>query len=304
MYWTAPRRSPSAISCSEKAQRGTAWPRATLAGVVALALWTTLGLLTRLAAGIPPLQLTAMAFAVAAAASLALVAWRGRLKALRQRPLAWVHGVGGLAGYHALYFAALALAPAVEANLINYLWPLFIVLLSAPVLGLPLGPRRIGGVLLGVAGCLVLLAGGAGAEGGALAWLGFLAALGCAIVWAVYSVTARLLAAVPTEAVAGFCAGAALVSAALHLAFEPTVAPGARQVLAVLLLGLGPVGAAFFLWDWGMKRGDPRLLGTLAYAVPVASTLLLAAAGEGALDARVALAAALVAGGGLLAARA
>lgn len=277
---------------------------ATLAGIGALALWTTLGLLTRLAAGIPPLQLTAMAFAVAAAVSLGLVAWRGRLSALRQPPLAWVHGVGGLAGYHALYFAALALAPAVEANLINYLWPLMIVLLSAPVLGLRLGARRVAGVLLGLAGCAVLLAGGAGAGGGALAWLGYLAALGCAIVWAVYSVTARLLAAVPTEAVAGFCAAAALVSAALHLAFEPSVAPDAGQALAVLLLGLGPVGAAFFLWDAGMKRGDPRLLGTLAYAVPVASTLLLVAGGEGALDSRVALAALLVAGGGLLAARA
>jgi drug/metabolite transporter (DMT)-like permease len=277
---------------------------ATLAGIGALALWTTLGLLTRLAAGIPPLQVTAMAFAVAAAASLAWLAAAGRLGLLRQPPLAWAHGVGGLAGYHALYFAALALAPAIEANLLNYLWPLLIVLLSAPVLGLPLGPRRLAGVALGLAGSAVLLFGGAGQGAGPLAWLGYLAALGCAMVWAVYSVTARLLAAVPTEALAGFCAAAALVSAALHLAFEPTVAPDARQALAVLLLGLGPVGAAFFLWDRGMKQGDPRLLGTLAYAVPVASTLLLVLAGEGTLDGRVALAALLVAGGGLLAARA
>jgi drug/metabolite transporter (DMT)-like permease len=276
---------------------------ATLAGIGALALWASLGLLARLAAGLPPLQLTAMAFAVAATVSLAGLAATGRLSALRQPPLVWLHGVGGLAGYHALYFAALALAPAVEANLINYLWPLLIVLLSAPVLGLPLGPRRVAGVVLGFAGGAVLLTGGAGAGGGALAWLGYLAALGGAIVWAVYSVTARLFAAVPTEAVAGFCAAAALVSALLHLAFEGSVIPDARQVLAVLLLGLGPVGAAFFLWDAGMKRGDPRLLGTLAYAVPVASTLLLVAGGEGALDARVVLAALLVAGGGLLAAR-
>jgi drug/metabolite transporter (DMT)-like permease len=276
---------------------------ATLAGIGALALWASLGLLARLAAGLPPLQLTAMAFAVAGVISLAGLAVAGRLAALRQPLLVWLHGVGGLAGYHALYFAALALAPPVEANLINYLWPLLIVLLSGPVLGLRLGARRVAGVALGFAGCAMLLAGGAGAGGGALAWLGYLAALGCAIVWAGYSVTARLFAAVPTEAVAGFCAAAALVSALLHLACEDSVVPDARQALAVLLLGIGPVGAAFFLWDAGMKRGDPRLLGTLAYAVPVASTLLLVAGGEGALDARVALAALLVAGGGLLAAR-
>jgi drug/metabolite transporter (DMT)-like permease len=114
----------------------------------------------------------------------------------------------------------------------------------------------------------------------------------------------RRLSRVPTEAVAGFCLVTSALAAVLHLAFERTVAPDGREWLAVIGLGLGPVGAAFFLWDVGMKRGDPRLLGTLAYAVPVASTLLLIAAGEGVLSLRVALATAMVAGGGFIAARA
>lgn len=279
---------------------------ATLLGVGALALWAFLGLLSRLAAGIPPLQLTAMSFAVAALAGVAVVAARGRLAALRQSPIAWAHGVGGLFGYHALYFAALALAPAIEANLLNYLWPLLMVLFSAPILGLRLGARRLMGVALGFAGCVLLLGGGAGFSTGAPAsvWLGFLCAIGCAVVWALYSVTAQRLSAVPTEAVAGFCGGAALLAALTHLGFEATVWPDANQALAALLLGLGPVGLAFFLWDAGMKRGDPRLLGTLAYAVPVASTLLLAAGGEGSLTPAVWVALLLVAGGGWLAATA
>ncbi|HEV7456633.1 MAG TPA: DMT family transporter [Roseococcus sp.] len=279
---------------------------ATLLGVGALALWAFLGLLSRLAAGIPPLQLTAMSFAVAAMAGVAVVAARGRLSALRQRPIAWAHGVGGLFGYHALYFAALAMAPAIEANLLNYLWPLLIVLFAAPILGLRLGARRLLGVGLGFAGCVLLLGGGAGFSAGAPAsvWLGFLCAIGCAVVWALYSVTAQRLSAVPTEAVAGFCGGAALLAGATHLVFETSVWPDAAQALATLLLGLGPVGLAFFLWDAGMKRGDPRLLGTLAYAVPVASTLLLAAAGEGALTPALGVALLLVAGGGWLAATA
>jgi drug/metabolite transporter (DMT)-like permease len=210
--------------------------------------------------------------------------------------------VGGLFGYHALYFAALAFAPPIEANLLNYLWPLLIVLLSAPILGLPLGPRRLAGVALGFAGTALLIGGGARFEAGA--WFGFLCAIACALVWALYSVTAKRLAAVPTEAVAGFSAASALLAVAAHLAFEASVWPDARQALAALLLGLGPVGAAFFLWDTGMKRGDPRLLGTLAYAVPVASTLLLWAAGMGALTPAVLAALLLVAGGGWLAATA
>nr|WP_282571753.1 DMT family transporter [Roseomonas acroporae] len=276
-----------------------------MAGIGALMLWATLALLARGAAGLPPFELTALGFGIAAVLGLAVVALRGRLRALRQPPLAWLHGVGGLFGYHALYFAALALAPAVEANLLNYLWPLLIVLLSAPLLGLRLGPRRLLGVALGLLGCaLLLLDKGAGAAAGPDAPLGFACAAAAALVWALYSVLARRLAAVPTEAVAGFCASAAILAALAHLGFERSVAPTAGQWLAVLLLGLGPVGAAFFLWDVGMKRGDPRLLGTLAYAVPVASTLLLILAGEGAFGASVGIATLLVAGGGMLAATA
>ena len=271
-------------------------------GLAALILWAFLALLSTLAAGLPPLQLTAMSFAVGAVLGLAFLHARGAWGALRQPPLAWAHGVGGLFGYHALYFAALAYAPAVEANLLNYLWPLLIVLFSAPILGLRLGTRRLCGVALGFGGCALLLGGGARFP--AEAWFGFLCALGCALVWSLYSVTSRRFAAVPTEAVAGFCAASACLALLAHLALEPSVMPDARQALAVLLLGLGPMGAAFFLWDRGMKRGDPRLLGTLAYAVPVASTLLLIMAGEGVFTWNVALALAAVAGGGWLAATA
>ncbi|MCQ4161938.1 DMT family transporter [Roseomonas sp. GC11] len=279
---------------------------ATWAGIGAMLLWAFLGVLAKLGAGIPPLQMTAIGMAIGGGVGLALVAARGRLRALGPAGgtgwLAWAHGVGGLFGYHALYFAALALAPAVEANLLNYLWPLLVVLLSAPVLGLPLGGRRLAGVALGFAGCALLVGGGARFAPEALA--GFLCAAAGALVWAGYSVTARRLAAVPTEAVAGFCLASAALAGVLHLGFEATVWPDSRQALALLLLGLGPVGAAFFLWDLGMKRGDPRLLGTLAYGIPVASTLLLLLAGFGAAGWPVAVAALLVSGGGFLAARA
>jgi len=275
---------------------------ATLSGLGALILWAFLALLARGTAGLPPLQVTALAFTVAGLLATGWLALRGGLGALRQPPIAWVHGVGGLFGYHALYFAALAWAPPVEASLINYLWPLLIVLLSAPLLGLRLGPRRLAGVALGFAGCALVVGPGAAFPPGAAP--GFLCAAAAALTWAVYSVTARRLSAVPTEAVAGFCLGSGLLAGLAHLGFEAWVAPDARQWAAILLLGLGPVGAAFFLWDRGMKRGDPRLLGTLAYAVPVASTLLLLLAGEGALTPRIAAAAALVVGGGWLAASA
>jgi drug/metabolite transporter (DMT)-like permease len=276
---------------------------ATLAGGGAIVLWAFLGLLSRAAAAIPPLQLTAMSFCVAAVLGLGVLVARGRLADLRQAPLAWVHGVGGLFGFHALYFTALAWAPAAQANLINYMWPLLIVLFSAALLGLRLTARHIFGTVLGAAGCVLLLGGGGRLTGGALP--GYLAAVASAITWASYSVLARrFFAAVPTGAVAGFCAASAMLAAASHVAVEPTVVPDAQGWIAALLMGIGPVGGAFFLWDVGMKRGDPRLLGTLAYATPVASTLLLCAGGFAAFSATLLASAVLVAAGGLVAARA
>ncbi len=272
-----------------------------MAGCAALALWAFLAPLTRLAQPLPPLLLTALGLAAGGVFGLAAVAARGRLSALRPGPIAWAHGLAGIGGYHALYFAALGWAPAVEANLLNYAWPLLIVLLSGLIGGLRLGALRLLGVAMGAAGAVLLLAG-EGAAFPAEAWAGFGCALAAALVWALYSVLAARLGRVPSEAVAGFCLVSAAAAWLAHLALEPPAALEARHWAVVALMGLGPTGAAFFLWDHGMKRGDPRLLGTLAYAVPVASTLLLVAIGEGELSARMLAAAALVSGGGLLAA--
>lgn len=277
--------------------------QATLAGVGALALWAALAPLARLAQPLPPLTTTALAFAVGGLLGLAVVLARGEARAaLRLSPAAWLHGVGGLAGFHALYFAALALAPPLEANLLNYLWPLLIVLLSAPLAGLRLGPRRLGGVALGAAGAVLLL--GAGAQFPAGAVLGFGCALAAAFTWALYSVLAARFRAVPTAAVAWFCLAAAAVVGLGAALTEAWATPGPVQAMAVLALGAGPMGLAFFLWDGGMKQGDPRLLGTLGYAVPVVSTLLLGLLEGGVLGWRVLAAAALVVGGGALAASA
>ncbi|MDE2333531.1 MAG: EamA family transporter [Rhodospirillales bacterium] len=272
--------------------------RATLAGAGAIAIWSTLALLSREAAGVPPIELTALAFTISGSAGLVWLAMRGRLRVLRQPPLAWAHGVGGLAGYHALYFAALARAPAAVANLLNYAWPLLIVLLSAPILGMRLRAHHLAGGALGALGCVLLI----GPAGGG-AWLGYVLAFGAGLTWALYSVLARRMAGVPTEALAGFCAAVAVLCWVLHLLVEPPAAPGPRALVAAGLMGLGPVGAAFFLWDRGMKQGDPRLLGTLAYATPVASTLLLVLGGFAPASSVLLMAAALVALGGLIAAR-
>jgi drug/metabolite transporter (DMT)-like permease len=278
---------------------------ATLIGLTAILMWSLLAVLTVATGKIPAFQLAAMTFTIGAGVGfLTLIGRGGAIRAMRQQPLAWMVGVGGLFGYHALYFLALRFAPPAEAGLLNYLWPLLIVLFSASLPGERLAPHHILGALLGLAGTVVLFAGNRLASFAPLQLPGLLAAFVAAFVWAAYSVMSRKLKSVPTDAVAGFCLATALLAALVHGLVEDTAWPqSSPQWLAVAALGIGPVGAAFYAWDIGMKRGDIRVLGAASYATPLLSTLFLVLAGFAEPSANIAIAAVLIAGGGLIAAR-
>jgi drug/metabolite transporter (DMT)-like permease len=278
---------------------------ATLIGLTAILMWSLLAVLTVATGKIPAFQLAAMTFAIGALVGFLTLIGRGQvIGALRQPLLAWIVGVGGLFGYHALYFLALRFAPPAEAGLLNYLWPLLIVLFSSFLPGERLAAHHVIGALLGLAGTVLLFAGG-GLSGFAPGQLpGLLAAFIAAFVWAIYSVMSRRLKSVPTDAVAGFCLATALLAALVHALVEDTVWPETTmQWFAIATLGVGPVGAAFYTWDVGMKRGDIRVLGAASYATPLLSTSFLILAGFAKASANIAIAAVLIAGGGLIAAR-
>jgi drug/metabolite transporter (DMT)-like permease len=280
-------------------------PRAaTVIGLTAILMWSLLSVLTVATGRIPAFQLAAMTFAIGAL--VGFLTWIGRkdaMRALAQPPLAWIVGVGGLFGFHALYFISLRYAPPAEATLVNYLWPLLIVLFSALLPGERLLPHHIIGAVLGLAGTVLLLAGNTSRVTSA-ELPGLAAACVAALVWATYSVMSRRLKSVPTSAVAGFCLITALLAVLVHALIETTVWPDtSAQWLAVVLLGIGPVGAAFYAWDIGMKRGDIRVLGAASYATPLLSTAFLIAAGFAKASANIAIAALLIAGGGFVAAK-
>ncbi len=251
-----------------------------MVGFIAVLLWALLALFTVGAGPVPPFLLTALCFALGGALGLVATAASGRspLTALRQPWKVWLVGVGGLFGYHFFYFTALQNAPPAEAGLIAYLWPLLIVLLAALGPGERLRSGHVIGALLGFAGAAVILGPAAFALTGD--WKGYGAAILCAALWSGYSVLSRYVGDAPTDSVAGFCLGTAALAGLCHLLLEETVWPaGALEWASVIGLGLGPVGAAFYVWDIGCKRGDLQLLGVLAYAAPLLSTLILVVAG-------------------------
>lgn len=278
---------------------------ATLVGFVAVLLWGVLALLTVGSAPTPPFLLNALCFAIGGTLGLIWTIATGGLRDLRKVPAhVYVLGTLGLFGYHALYFSALRLAPAAEAGLIAYLWPLLIVLASGLLPGETLRTGHILGALIGFSGAALIITGGvAGFNSDALP--GYLLALACALTWTTYSVMSRRFGDVPTASVAVFCLASAALSIPLHVMLEVTVWPaGATGWTSAVLLGLGPVGLAFYVWDIGVKRGDIQLLGTASYAAPLLSTVVLVVAGVAAPSWSLAIAAILITGGALLAARA
>ncbi len=280
--------------------------RATAIGFIAVLLWSLLALFTVGSAPTPPLLLNAICFTIGGILGLI---WTSQTAGLAQlREVSWkiyLFGAIGLFGYHALYFSALRMAPAAEAGLIAYLWPLLIVLFSGLLPGESLRIGHLFGACLGFSGAALIITGGGSAGFQAAHLPGYALALLCALTWSGYSVLSRRLGKTPTSSVAVFCVLTAVASWGLHFALEETVWPASTLGWAsTVALGLGPVGLAFYVWDIGVKQGDIQMLGTSSYAAPLLSTLVLVLAGIAAPSWTLAVAALLITGGATIAARA
>lgn len=279
--------------------------KATALGSIAIVAWSTLAILTTLSSDIPPFQMVAMAFSIATLIGLLYLRMRGSsVKALLAQPLSvWVLGIWGLFGYHFLFFLAFRLAPPVEVNLLNYFWPLLIVLLSALFLKERLHWWHLGGTTLAIMGTFILITGGEKLVIRSEYVPGYAAAVGAAFVWSTYSIISRKFRQVPTEMVAAYCGATAILAAFSHFVFESTVQPQKMEWVVLLAIGIGPVGSAFYVWDHGVKRGDIRVLGVGSYLIPLLSTGLLVLFGKAVFTWKLWISCALIVAGAALAGR-
>ena len=249
---------------------------ASLSALGAIALWGSLAPLGVSLAQVPPFLLTGLGLLAGSVLGLGFALWGRVSLALPWRTLAL--GVYGLFGFHFLLFIALRHAPPVQANLVNYLWPLGIVLLAPLLLpGARLRPLHVVAALIGFGGAALAILGGASDTGaqpdaGGFQW-GYVAAAASACVWATYSLLTQRVAAFPTAAVGVFGLASGLLSLACHALLEPAVELDTHALLRIAALGLGPLGGAFYLWDAALKRGDPRQIGLLSFLTPLLSTL-------------------------------
>jgi drug/metabolite transporter (DMT)-like permease len=272
--------------------------KADLLTLGAVLLWATLASLATLLSDIPPFLLTGIGLLIGAAVSLpalrsGLTPWKIPVRTL-------LLGVYGLFGYHFMLFLALQTAPAVEANLVNYLWPLLIVLLS-PLFtkSLKLNVRYVLAALSGFAGAVIAITYNSSALASSSIEIGYLFALAAAVIWATYSLATTKVPSFPTPAIGLFALVSGLLALGAHFLFEPVATISSADWVLLVLLGAGPLGGAFYLWDAALKIGDPRRIGLLAFLTPLLSTVLLVLVSGNSLSWQLLVATALIVGGAL-----
>lgn len=275
---------------------------ANLLALGAIALWASLAALGVTLAHVPPFLLTGLSLLVGSLIALPLSRfdlrqWRVPLSTLTV-------GIYGLFGFHFLLFIALRHAPPVQANLVNYLWPLGIVVMAPLFLpGVSLTGRHVLAALLGFAGAALAILGGSGADGEVRWAWGYIPALGSAFIWASYSLLTQRVRAFPTAAIGTFALISGLLALLCHVLLEPSVSLSALDMGLIAVLGLGPLGGAFFLWDAALKRGDARQIGVLSFLTPLLSTLTLLVLRGETPSVAVGLAALMIVGAAVLATR-
>ena len=279
---------------------------ATLFALGAIVLWGTLAPLGVLLQHVPPFLLTGLGLLIGSLIALPLSG--GKLSRVKVPARTLLLGVYGLFGFHFLLFIALRNAPPVQANLVNYLWPLGIVLMAPLFLpGMRLRALHVAAALLGFAGAALAILGGSGGgqgmQGGGFAW-GYVPALASAFVWASYSLLTQRVPPFPSAAIGLFGLVSGGLSLLCHAALEPAVALSTTDWSLIAAMGLGPLGAAFYLWDAALKRGDARQIGVLSFLTPLLSTLALLWVRHEAPSPSVALAAAMIIGAAVLGSRA
>ncbi|WP_455282577.1 DMT family transporter [Cupriavidus necator] len=248
--------------------------------VFALLIWSTLAVSVVSLSNLSPLLTTGVGLAGGGLVGLPWVSWQ----TLKLRAV--LVGTMAMLGYHALYFLSLKTADPVAANLLHYLWPLLIILISPLMLrDSTLKRGHLVAGFLGFLGAAICL--GPISSVSSSAWIGFGLALLSAAIWAYYSVWSRRYPEVPTATVSLYCLLAGVASLVAYFALHADSSrdllglggmlqsPTLEQWLTLGYLSLGPLGGAFYLWDHAMKKGDPQEIAVLAYAVPVASTLFV-----------------------------
>ncbi len=188
----------------------------------------------------------------------------------------WAFGIMGIYGANLSFVYAMQCAPPEKVDLINYLWPILVTILSPLVFKAKVNFLSMLGVAIAFAGIFVVLTNGASLAGFEMQyWPGFLLALLNVIFWGTYVIVSKKNSTVPNEMIGLYCGIGAICSLIIHCYTENFLLPSNKELVTMITIGLTGQGLAYILWDYGIKSGHYYLLCTLSYFTPILSILLL-----------------------------
>lgn len=273
----------------------------TSAGVAGLFFWAVAAVLIAATTAIPTFQILTIAFAMSFIATAISLTINKRWSVVLKQPWSlWLLGILGIFGTNVFYISAYKFAPASHAELINFLYPILIILLAGLLPNERFTVKHLLAGSLGFYGIFYLITDGMGLSGFQWQyWPGYTLAFCDAMSWAVFSLAMRHHQHSPPEMVGIFCGIGALLSLVMHVVVEATVVPTFNETLLLILMGLTGQGAAYYCWDFGVKRGDLKLLSVFSYFGPVMSLALMILFGYAQFSLTLLVACSLVVAGGL-----
>ena len=289
---------PTQTACPSTSEK--TW-RYSFLGYLSLIMWSFGAVFTALIKNLPVFQTLFLVFSI----SFLLIALKLTLThtwyRIKQPWFLWLIGIIGMFGNEYLFIAAFKHAPAVQVDLINYLWPIMVIVFSGLLPNETFKIKYVFAAFIGFYGVFILITNGEGIHGFHVEyWQGYCLAFLEAFVWTAYTLFARHYRTVPTEMVGMYYGVSALIACFFHFFTEPSVMPSLGQIGILCLMGLTTQGAAYLLWDIGVKQGHFKLLSLLSYGNPVLSVFFLVLFGLATANHAVILACLLVSSGAVI----
>lgn len=257
-----------------------------LAGIIlVMIVWGITYVVTKAAVReIPPLTLAALRYLIAASVLVPIAMVRsGSMRLPRPvsfAPLAWM-GLTGIVILTVGFNYGLIYGSASQGALLYALSPAAVAVAAVLWLGEALSRRRIGGIVLSVAGTALVVASGEIDRSAPRPLLGALCMLAGIVAWACYTVIAKRLAGADQIVVIAWVSmiGMAMLLplAAVELLQSPMSRPSLEGWLATLFLGAVASALAYVVYNVALRELDASLVGayfTLDPLVGVATAIL------------------------------
>jgi len=254
---------------------------------VTILLWAATPLLvSQLSLSIPIFQINWIVTALSLPVLFIIILWTGRFKTLisyekKDYTLMLLLGAAGIFPYTSLYYLALALSPsnAGSINIINYTWPLWVIILSVPVLKESLTWKKITGILLSLAGVYLVISGkdfsNSNHHTGTQFIYAVLIAAAGAFFWGLFSVFSKRNNFEPLTSLLIYNLAAFVLFSIIMILFVEPVIPSLESWLLLAILGgvINVIGYLF--WIMALRRGDTGSIANLIYLTPFVALIYI-----------------------------